>query len=61
MNLTDLTIDELEDLMKMRRDAAKAALEQKDFQTANVMNEEARKAQAEIEWRKKRDRNARKE
>ncbi len=61
MNLTDLTIEELEDLMRMHRDAAKAALEQKDFQTANVMNEEARKAQAEIEWRKKRDRNARKE
>lgn len=47
--------------MRMHRDAAKAALEQKDFQTANVMNEEARKAQAEIEWRKKRDRNARQE
>lgn len=61
MNLTDLTIEELEDLMRMHRDAAKAALEQKDFQTANVMNEEARKAQAEIEWRKKRDRNARQE
>lgn len=61
MNLTDLTIEELEDLMRMHRDAAKTALEQKDFQTANVMNEEARKAQAEIEWRKKRDRNARKE
>ena len=61
MNLTDLTIEELEDLMRMHRDAAKAALEQKDFQTAIVMNEEARKAQAEIEWRKKRDRNARKE
>ena len=61
MNLTDLTIEELEDLMRMHRDAAKAALEQKDFQTANVMNEEARKVQAEIEWRKKRDRNARKE
>lgn len=61
MNLTDLTIEELEDLMRMHRDAAKAALEQKDFQTANVMNKEARKAQAEIEWRKKRDRNARKE
>lgn len=61
MNLTDLTIEELEDLMHMHRDAAKAALEQKDFQTANVMNEEARKAQAEIEWRKKRDRNARQE
>ena len=61
MNLPDLTIEELEDLMRMHRDAAKAALEQKDFQTANVMNEEARKAQAEIEWRKKRDRNAWKE
>lgn len=61
MNLTDLTIEELEDLMRMHRDAAKVALEQKDFQTANVMNEEARKVQAEIEWRKKRDRNARKE
>ena len=46
MNLTDMTIEELEDLMKVRRDAAKKALEQKDFQTANVMNEEARKAQA---------------
>ena len=31
MNLTDLTIEELEDLMRMHRDAAKAALEQKDF------------------------------
>ena len=61
MNLTDMTIEELEDLMKVRRDAAKKALEQKDFQTANVMNEEARKAQAEIEWRKKRDRNGRQE
>lgn len=53
MNYTDLSLKELEDLRKQREDAAKIALNDLEFQVANVLNEEARKIQEEINWRKK--------
>ena len=53
MNYTDLSLEELEDLRKQREDAAKIALKDLEFQVANVLNEEARKIQEEINWRKK--------
>ncbi len=53
MNYTDLSLEELEDLRKQREDAAKIALNDLEFQVANVLNEEARKIQEEINWRKK--------
>ena len=52
MNYTDLSLEELEDLKKQREDAAKIALNDLEFQVANVLNDEARKIQAEINWRK---------
>lgn len=52
-NLSDMTMEQLEDYRKRHEDAAKIALEDLDFSNANVLNEQARKAQEEINWRKR--------
>lgn len=52
MNYTDLSLEELEDLRQQKENAAKIALNELEFSVANVLNEEARKIQEEINWRK---------
>lgn len=52
MNYTDLSLEELEDLRQQKENAAKIALNDLEFGVANVLNEEARKIQEEINWRK---------
>ena len=53
MNYSDLTIEQLEDLRQQKENAAKIALNDLEFHVANVLNDEARKIQEEINWRKK--------
>ena len=48
MNYSDLSLEELEDLMKQREDAAKIALNDLEFKVANVLIEEVRKIREEI-------------
>ena len=52
MNYTDLSIQELEEMRKQKENAAKIALNDLEFGVANVLNDEARKIQEEINWRK---------
>ena len=52
MNYTDLSLEELEDMRQQKENAAKIALNDLEFGVANVLNEEARKIQEEINWRK---------
>ena len=56
MNLSDMTLQELKDYQKWHEDAAKLALEDLDFSSANVLNEQARKAAEEIALREKKGR-----
>ena len=53
MNLSDMTLQELKDYQKWHEDAAKVALQDLDFSSANVLNEQARKAAEEIAIREK--------
>lgn len=52
MNYTDLSIQELEEMRKQKENAAKIALNDLEFGVANVLNDEARKLQEEINRRK---------
>jgi len=51
MNNTELSLEELEDLRNQKESAAKIALNDLEFGVANVLNEEARKIQEEINRR----------
>lgn len=51
MNYSDLSMEELEDLRQQKENAAKIALSDLEFHVANVLNDEARKIQEEINWR----------
>lgn len=51
MNYSDLSLEELEDLRQQKENAAKIALSDLEFHVANVLNDEARKIQEEINWR----------
>lgn len=52
MNYSDLSMEELEDLRLQKENAAKIALNDLEFGVANVLNDEARKLQEEINRRK---------
>ena len=52
MTYSDLSMEELEDLRLQKENAAKIALNDLDFGVANVLNDEARKLQEEINRRK---------
>ena len=52
MNYSDLSLEELEDLRQQKENAAKIALNDLEFGVANVLNDEARKLQEEINRRK---------
>ena len=52
MNYSDLSMEELEDLRLQKENAAKIALNDLVFGVANVLNDEARKLQEEINRRK---------
>ena len=56
MNLSDMTLQELKDYQKWHEDAAKLALADLDFSSANILNEQARKAAEEIALREKKGR-----
>ena len=55
MNYSDLSMEELEDLRQQKENAAKIALNDLEFGVANVLNDEARKLQEEINRRKQHD------
>ena len=52
MKYSDLSMEELEDLRLQKENAAKIALNDLEFGVANVLNDEARKLQEEINRRK---------
>ena len=52
MNYSNLSMEELEDLRLQKENAAKIALNDLEFGVANVLNDEARKLQEEINRRK---------
>lgn len=52
MSHADLSTEQLEELRQQRENAAKTALNNLEFGAANALNEEARKIQEEIDWRK---------
>ena len=52
MNYSDFSMEELEDLRLQKENAAKIALNDLEFGVANVLNDEARKLQEEINRRK---------
>lgn len=53
MSYKELSLEQLEDLRQQKENAAKIALNDLEFGVANVLNEEARKIQEEINWRKR--------
>lgn len=52
MSYKELSLEQLEDLRQQKENAAKIALNDLEFGVANVLNDEARKIQEEINWRK---------
>lgn len=52
MSYKELSLKQLEDLRQQKENAAKIALNDLEFGVANVLNDEARKIQEEINWRK---------
>lgn len=52
MSYSDMTLEDLEDLRQQKENAAKIALNDLEFGVANVLNDEARKLQEEINRRK---------
>ena len=52
MNYSDLSMEDLKDLRLQKENAAKIALNDLEFGVANVLNDEARKLQEEINRRK---------
>jgi len=52
MSYSDMSLEELEDLRLQKENAAKIALNDLEFGVANVLNDEARKLQEEINRRK---------
>ena len=52
MSYKELSPEQLEDLRLQKENAAKIALNDLEFGVANVLNDEARKLQEEINWRK---------
>lgn len=52
MNYEDMSLEELEDLRQQKENAAKIALNDLEFGVANVLNDEARKLQEELDRRK---------
>ncbi len=52
MSYSDMSLEELEDLRQQKENAAKIALNDLEFGVANVLNDEARKLQEEINRRK---------
>ena len=52
MSYKELSLEQLEDLRQQKENAAKIALNDLEFGVANVLNDDARKIQEEINWRK---------
>lgn len=52
MSYSDMSLEDLEDLRQQKENAAKIALNDLEFGVANVLNDEARKLQEEINRRK---------